>query len=362
MDIHIAPGVKAIDVAAAHQLDLAHQDHHGCKFMTYWVDEERESVFCLIDAPDKESVHEVHRKAHGLIPNKIIEVKSSVVESFLGRIYDPSDADINEEGLKVFIDPSFRVLMVTSIADPIILRNRIGHENANTVVERINAAVRKFVLRFEGRETEHDGSGFIISFCSASQAVTCAARIQQEITEADAKAAAFRIVLNGGEPIEKSNKLFGDVIQAAKNISTIAKKGQVVMTSAVKNLVSKDVNNGAHRDFHHLTPQDEDFINQLFTRLEENWQNADFDVDDYCRVMAMSRSQLYRKSIQLTGMSPNILLKEYRLEAAKEMMRKQRMNISQVTFNSGFTSPSYFTKCFRKTYGMLPMAYVDLLH
>ena len=57
--------------------------------MTYWIDEERENIFCLIDAPDKEAVEEMHRKAHGLIPNKIIEVNSTLVKSFLGRIYDP---------------------------------------------------------------------------------------------------------------------------------------------------------------------------------------------------------------------------------------------------------------------------------
>ena len=78
--------------------------------------------------------------------------------------------------------------------------------------------------------------------------------------------------------------------------------------------------------------------------------------------MAMSKSQLYRKTIALTGLSPNILLKEFRLERAKQLMKKQRYNIAQITFDSGFTSPSYFTKCFKKQFGLLPMAYLDLLH
>jgi AraC-like DNA-binding protein len=78
--------------------------------------------------------------------------------------------------------------------------------------------------------------------------------------------------------------------------------------------------------------------------------------------MAMSNSQLYRKTIQLTGMSPNILLKDFRLEKAKELMKKQHYSIAQITFDSGFTSPSYFTKCFKKKYGLLPMAYLELLH
>ena len=92
MDIHNVPGVKAKNVAEAHQKDLIHQDEFGCKSMTYWIDEERENVFCLIDAPNKAAVKEMHKQAHGLIPHKIIEVDSSLVSSFLGRIYDPEDA------------------------------------------------------------------------------------------------------------------------------------------------------------------------------------------------------------------------------------------------------------------------------
>src|ERR1700760_735172 len=104
MDVHIVPGVKAQDVAEAHRKDLLHQEEHGCKCMTYWIDEQRENIFCLIEAPTKEAVEEMHKQAHGLIPNKIIEVNNTLVESFLGRIYDPENAETTNEGLKVFTD------------------------------------------------------------------------------------------------------------------------------------------------------------------------------------------------------------------------------------------------------------------
>jgi hypothetical protein len=84
MDVHIAPGVKAKDVAEAHRKDLLHQQEYGCNCMTYWIDEERETIFCLIDAVNKDAVKEMHNRAHGMIPNRIIEVSSSIVESFFG--------------------------------------------------------------------------------------------------------------------------------------------------------------------------------------------------------------------------------------------------------------------------------------
>jgi AraC-like DNA-binding protein len=360
MDVHIVPGVKAKDVAEAHRKDLLHQAGHECKCMTYWIDEERENIFCLIEAPHKQAVEDMHNKAHGLIPNKIIEVSSDLVESFLGRIYDPSEAVTTDNGLKIFSDPSFRILLVTKITDPVLLQYKLGAEKASELLQQHNTVIRKNLLQYGGGEAEHEGAGFIVSFSSAAKAVSCALAIQKDLQ--DAGVIGFRIGINAGEPVEKSNKLFGDTVQLARCMCAIGKDLQIAITSPVKDLISKDHFDHKGKNFLTLSPQDEALLGLLFNKLEENWQDPDFDITDYCQAMAMSKSQLYRKTISLTGLSPNILLKEFRLEKAKELMKKQRYSISQITFDSGFTSPSYFTKCFKKKYGLLPMAYLDLLH
>src|SRR5580700_7466279 len=170
MDVHIVPGVKAKNVAEAHQKDLIAQAEYGCKCMTYWIDEERGNIFCLVEAPDKMAVEVMHGKAHGLIPNKIIEVKSDLVESFLGRIYDPEDSQITEDGLKVFHDPSFRILLFTRTIDPILLKHKLGADKTDQLLGSLSRIIRKNILQNGGREAEHEGSGFIISFSSATQA------------------------------------------------------------------------------------------------------------------------------------------------------------------------------------------------
>ncbi len=72
IDVHtIEGGVSATDVAAAHQADLAIQGHHGVNYMRYWVDEEAGKIFCLVEAPDAEAAHRVHRDAHGLVADEI---------------------------------------------------------------------------------------------------------------------------------------------------------------------------------------------------------------------------------------------------------------------------------------------------
>jgi len=360
MDVHIVPGVKARNVAEAHRQDLLHQEEYGCKCMTYWIDEGRESIFCLIEAPDKDAVKEMHHKAHGLIPHKIIEVSSNVVQSFLGRIYDPEEAETFNDGLKVFTDPSFRILLVTQTTDPVLLQHKLGIEKTNELLKEQNSIIRRNISQCSGTEVEHGGSGFIVSFSSAVKAMSCALSIQNDFPVALAETLGFKMSINGGEPVEKSNKLFGDTIQLAQHMCFIPNNFKVAVTSTVKELVSKDhFQNG--NGFYTLSPQDEALLESLFNKLEENWQSPDFDVDDYCQAMTMSNSQLYRKTIALTGLSPNTLLKEFRLEKAKGLMKKQHYNISQITFDSGFTSPSYFTKCFKKKYGLLPMSYIELL-
>jgi AraC-like DNA-binding protein len=361
MDVHIVPGVKAKDVAEAHRKDLLHQHEYGCNCMTYWIDEERETIFCLIDAANKDAVKEMHSKAHGLVPNKIIEVSSSIVESFLGRIYDPDEIKTTVDGLKIFSDPSFRILLVTRVKDPVLLHHQLGIEKASDLISRHIEITRKNILQHGGSEVEHSGEGFIVSFTSASKAVSCALAIQKDIPVDDAATLDLKIGINGGEPIEKSNKLFGDTIQFANYLCAVAGASQIAIASNIKELVSKD-HFQRKNDFLTLSPQDESFLKLLFGSLEEKWQDAEFDIPEYCQAMAMSQSQLYRKTTALTGLSGNLLLKEFRLENAKELMKKQRYTISQITFESGFTSPSYFTKCFKKKYGLLPMEYIDLLH
>jgi AraC-like DNA-binding protein len=362
MDVHTVPGVTARDVAEAHRMDIGVQEEHKCKCLTYWMDEERETIFCLIEAPFKEAVEKMHHSAHGLVPNKIIEVNSRLVESFLGRIYDPAETEITDDGLKVFEDPSFRILLVTKITDPVLLQYKSGTEKTNELLNMHNSIIRKNLALHGGTEVEHKGSGFIVSFTSATKAVLCALAIQKDMAIEDAEVTGFRIGINAGEPVEKSNKLFGDTIQLAGYMCAIAKNCQISIGSSVRELISKDHFQNEGKNFLSLAPQDETLLELLFNKLEENWQDPEFDIDDYCQAMAMSKSQLYRKTISLTGLSPNILLKEFRLEKAKDLMKKQRYNISQITFESGFTSPSYFTKCFKKKYGLLPMAYLDLLH
>ncbi len=76
IDIHRGvDGLTADAVADAHRKDLETQKKYGVNYMKYWFNDKDGSVFCLVEAPDKESAERVHREAHGLVADEIIEVK-----------------------------------------------------------------------------------------------------------------------------------------------------------------------------------------------------------------------------------------------------------------------------------------------
>jgi hypothetical protein len=80
MDVHKSvDGLTAEAVAEAHKKDLEKQGQYGVKYLNYWFNEKDGTVFCLSEAPDKESALRVHKEAHGLMPDDIIEVKQGEV-------------------------------------------------------------------------------------------------------------------------------------------------------------------------------------------------------------------------------------------------------------------------------------------
>jgi class 3 adenylate cyclase len=106
-----------------------------------------------------------------------------LVESFLGRIHDPGDAVISDSGLKVFSESAFRILLITDMVDPVLLRNELGTERANELLNKQNTIIRKELSLQGGREVEFAGYGFIASFSSAIKALTCALEIQNNLSK-----------------------------------------------------------------------------------------------------------------------------------------------------------------------------------
>ena len=103
-----------------------------------------------------------------------------------------------------------------------------------------------------------------------------------------------------------------------------------------------------------LQTSDNTFIKRLRDTIQQNLSNSDFSVERIGEEIGMSRVQLYRKVKALTGMSPVELLRKSRVEKGRHLLKTTDLSISEIAYDTGFTSPSYFSKCFKDEFGMSP--------
>ncbi len=103
-----------------------------------------------------------------------------------------------------------------------------------------------------------------------------------------------------------------------------------------------------------LEPRDKQFVKQLHDIIQTHLSDADFSVEDMGREIGLSRVQLYRKVKAMTGSSVVDLIRKARLVKARRLLESRSMSVSEVAYEVGFSSPSYFTKCFKEEFDMLP--------
>lgn len=99
---------------------------------------------------------------------------------------------------------------------------------------------------------------------------------------------------------------------------------------------------------------DAEFIERLKNVIDNHMENPDLTIEKVSGLIDMSRKQLHRKLRALTNQSPSQFLRSMRLQRAKQLLEQQAGNVTEIAFNVGFSSSSYFTKCFREAFGILP--------
>ncbi len=103
-----------------------------------------------------------------------------------------------------------------------------------------------------------------------------------------------------------------------------------------------------------LTKADEEFMKKLNEIIQNNYYNPDFSMDDIVDLLNMSRSNFYRKIKGVLNLSPNEYLRLERLKRAAQLLKEGNARVNEICYMVGFNSPSYFSKCFQKQFGVLP--------
>ena len=102
---------------------------------------------------------------------------------------------------------------------------------------------------------------------------------------------------------------------------------------------------------------DKSFITKFRKLVEERLNDTELNVDEIGKNLGLSRVQVYRKIKSLTNYAPNELVRIIRLKAAEQMIINSDKSVTEVAYDTGFSTPSYFTKCFKEYFNESPSDY-----
>lgn len=241
MDIHQVPGASAEEVAKAHEADIELQRRYGVEYLKYWFNDSCGKIFCLVRAPSPEAAEAVHREAHGLVAERIIEVQPEIAEGFLGGVEtNVAGAAVLPGGAANDRDPGIRTILFTDIVGSTTMTQRIGDEAAMDLLRVHDRIVREALAANAGREIKHTGDGIMASFVSAAATIRCAARIQSELARYQEQQEDLplkaRIGAAAGEPVEHHQDLFGSTVQLAARLCAHAEPEQILVSNVVVEL------------------------------------------------------------------------------------------------------------------------------
>ncbi len=104
-----------------------------------------------------------------------------------------------------------------------------------------------------------------------------------------------------------------------------------------------------------ISSMEQDFVDKLRSLINNNLRNSKLNIDDLSDEMGFSRVQFYRKTKSLTGYAPNELVRITRLKLSRKLLTTTDKNISEIAYEVGFSSPSYFSKCYKDYFGESPL-------
>jgi AraC-like DNA-binding protein len=339
-DYEVKPTVD--EIKRNHIADLEVQDKYGVKFLQYWINEEAGLVFCLMEAPDKESCVAVHREAHGAMPCNVIELQGGDYMTFIGDANRVNEFDIveKEDGT---LDTGYRIILIVDL---------ISISEYDGLQDDIDLIIKKF----GGRSVNRPGDRKTTVFTTGVPAIKCAATIVQHVQDSSDKTNEVRIGISAGEPVTSQPDIFADAIQLANKLCDIADNQEIFISCLAKQITGEiNLRNlSGEKSLKILNPEDEQFLNLLIESTTVLLSGADFNIDNLSRSLGMSRSRLYRRITDLTGRSANSFIQELRMQKALRLIRNKYGNVTQVAMEIGFNSPSYFAKSFQKRFGILP--------
>jgi len=340
IDLHIDQNLTSDLVKKCHVADKEIQERYGVKYLQILLNEPQGYLFCLVEGPDKETCARVHREAHGNIACNILEITESDFSALLvGKQKNGHDFTLNHDGT---LDTGTRVILSIGVIGP-----QQYYKDAHIIIQHA-------FKNYDGRQGTSLDNRLMAVFDSCTTAIHAGLTIKNKIF--GVLPVEVRMGVSMGMPLEEMGNFFGDVQKSADYFSFVSEPGQMTLSSKVIQQYKGTIK--STDPVRIMTLADEKFLNQVMTSIEKVWDDNAMTITDFAHEIGMSKSQLARKLKLVSGLSPNDFLKEFRLRKAVALMENHSMNIAEITMATGFTNPSYFTKCFRKRFGKAPSDYL----
>lgn len=357
MDFHIIEDITVDEVKRAHIADLEVQDKYDVTYHQFWVNENAGTLFCLIEGPDKESCKNVHREAHGNIACQITEVEEGFFKSLMGESFTVDHGLVlGREGK---IDDATRFILAVDIRGNTKARG-IKDLNKLFLPDAPKKLIRRMIPIYHGRHIQ--GNDYVMAaFDDADNAISCAIEIQAELLKnidlnrENGWNITFRIGISGGQPVTMGNDFFEKTILLAHRLCLISGENEMVVSSLVKKCCNIDKK---IKPLKSIQLPEEEFLKTLVEITENKMSDSSFTVKRLCREIGISRPQLYRKIVSITGKSPNHFIRDIKMKRAMVLIKERNLNISEISLQVGYNNPSYFSRCFQNAYGIAPSRFL----
>ncbi|MEW7289075.1 alpha/beta fold hydrolase [Aquimarina sp. 2304DJ70-9] len=239
--------------------------------------------------------------------------------------------------------------------------------------------IRQYVKQYRGNIVEYNTETFTATFEGPSKAVHCSIDLVDAIRDMNAQ---LTIGIHIKECLVR-NCICEETEDFAASIHKEPIPNQIQLTQTVKNLLvgagvsftpsktifktesgeplllftvankPRDINTN-RIDQNKQLPQNDSFLKKVLQNINNHLSNDYFGVEMLCKEIGVSERQLQRKLKAITNKSPNQLISSVRLHHAKELILSQQDTIAEIAFQTGFSSPSYFSKCFKKEFAISP--------
>ena len=245
------------------------------------------------------------------------------------------------------LDTGYRSLLLVNVI--CLINNDINYVNTT----------QELIKKHNGQIALEPNNQIMASFVYSTNAISCAAEIKN-FFDSSKEEIEYNLAIVSGKPVDEEGDVFFEETKA--KINSLCSIGfnkrmyldnETIVLSEKELLVEKENKN----IFTLITNNDFEFSLNLSNVVNQHLPDTNFNSEELISIIGLSKSQASRKIKALTGMTPNNLIQETRLQKALNNMTDSTKTISEVAYASGFNSPTYFTRVFKKRFGIAPTAF-----